>query len=141
MLTNQSADKIAGLYNDKYHAQEITERQILSMEGIPYSEFYPMNPQTVQLPGVYWVEVPSLNLPGINHVLLMEADGEFYWVHDPQHGTGKKYYSAQDPEDPLGFKLLSWTTLAHVPLSFIAEKYGVPVPEVVSAPQHTDAGN
>lgn len=48
-------------------------------------------PHPFPMPGVYLVSVPSLNIPGKLHRVVVEADADGYTVFDPNEGKeGKK---------------------------------------------------
>ncbi len=46
--------------------------------------------------GIYLVTVPSLNLPGMLHRVVVDAKSDGYVVYDPNHGRAVKAYSSED---------------------------------------------
>jgi len=93
------------LYHDALHERRITLRDALNLEGVAFESRYSIDEQGIKYIGVYLVTVPSLNIPGCNHQIVVEMTNDSYQVFDPVRGReGRKYYVNQGCEDDSGLQ-------------------------------------
>lgn len=86
-------------FHERYRYKGENIKSIMEEAGIGYEAFGGLDHVGIAdlSDGVYWVTVPSLNIPGGYHQVLIEiTDGGDMWcLHDPQRGKeGILYYSA-----------------------------------------------
>lgn len=109
------ASVIISQYHERYVKDDWSIRMILSDIGIEFTSFDTADRGGMgeAKTGYYLTAVPSLNFQGGMHEVVCELDGEenLFLVHDPQAGTGKKYYVAGHNGDELAVELSGGYTL------------------------------
>jgi len=93
MLLNRPIEEVTEEFHEGYLAGEITVHEYLQKHGV---DVEPMNVTDTPTPGfVYFVGVPSLNIKGCSHYVILDArekeDG--FTLIDPNKGReGKEWY-------------------------------------------------
>ncbi|MNG79336.1 hypothetical protein D3C81_442040 [compost metagenome] len=114
MLTGLPIGSLSWLHK-WYREEDASLSEILSRIDMPFidkrtSERWNLD---IEFVGVYLATVPSLNIKGGYHQVLIEMTDDTWIVHDPNRGNeGKWYYTAPGVEDsPLAFGLAGGYTL------------------------------
>lgn len=84
--------------------------KVMQELGIPYNERYSTH-QTLYEGGLYVLAVPSLNLPGHFHQIVVQVTLEETIVLDPGKGRRERYYYIPPdalPENQWEVPLVSW---------------------------------
>ena len=101
MVAGVSYDEAKKAFNDNAPYSFMQEGIALVRLGL-FSDH--RDPYIMRSGRLYLVTVPSLNLPGVNHRIVIDA-GDKYEVYDPNNGVpGKKFY--KDIKDVDGFSEL-----------------------------------
>lgn len=127
IILNVPAQVIIDRYHKKYIAADWSLRNILDDLGVEFKSFDTAdrggmdNAET----GYYLVSVPSLNFVGGMHQVVAEIDNDksLFVIHDPQAGTGKKYYVARTNGDPNAVELSSGYTLEVLVKTEVADNF------------------
>lgn len=111
MLTGIPVNVVVSEYHDiaRLSGSTMNPWVYLQSKGIE-SRYVPTYSQVLWYGRTYLLAVPSLNVPGIlHHIVLTPNQDHDIRVLDPNFGRhGKKYYIWEESEDPLEFKLQSW---------------------------------
>lgn len=79
--------------HDEYHATDLSIRQVLDRLGIPFRSFDSADRVSLGDEGVFLVSVPSLNIQGGMHQVVIEMLDDGDWrVYDPNQGRGDRLY-------------------------------------------------
>lgn len=93
MLTGRPVEEVTAQYHDLiWSGMPITE--VLRQEGVPFQELS-LKANQVWFGRVYLACVPSLNLPGSFHAIIIDARGDEMEVLDPAP-EGKQQYTAEN---------------------------------------------
>lgn len=108
------------LYHKKLQKYEIWFDTILDKYGIPY---YYGSPRSNRLSGnvLCFATVPSLNMQGLLHQILIQYEEGKFTVFDPAQGrVGSKYYipNNQEIDNELQVNLQSWLVDLVIPLVY-----------------------
>lgn len=96
MISGIDIDKIMEVFHDSYYNHETTIYAFLDLHNIPYLIPDAKLPEKNFLWGghTYLLSVPSLNIEGGLHAILVQYDGDKLFIFDPQKGNSdKKYYA------------------------------------------------
>jgi len=108
MVLDLPLDEVMEAFHDDYHEGEIRAEDYIRMRGVDVELLFAAGSR-VYSDQLYIVSVPSLNLEGINHVVVMDTRNNETKVFDPNEGReGKRYYTKVDSklnDDPLAFPL------------------------------------
>lgn len=92
MITGCPVGVLMGMH-DEYHATNLSVRQVLDRLGIPFRSFDSADRVSLGDEGVFLVSVPSLNIQGGMHQVVIEMLGDGDWrVYDPNQGRGGRLY-------------------------------------------------
>lgn len=114
MLGDISVDGADKLFTERYLSGEYSVSYMLAQLGIQCEVLTCDRVSTLNVGEVYLAVVPSCNMPGFNHMVIMDCHtkpGELL-VWDPAYGTGKRYYVSRNddlPDDGLATPLVSFT--------------------------------
>ena len=114
MLGDISVDGADKLFTERYLSGEYSVSYMLAQLGIQCEVLTCDRVSTLNVGEVYLAVVPSCNMPGFNHMVIMDCHtkpGELL-VWDPAKGTGKRYYVSRNddlPDDGLATPLVSFT--------------------------------
>lgn len=115
MLSGLSAASVHGMFTEGYLAGTCSVSYMLANVGIQCEVLTCDRVSTLNVGEVYLAIVPSVNMPGFNHMVIIDChtnDG-FMMVWDPAKGTGKRYYVPRGDDlldvDELATALVSYT--------------------------------
>lgn len=92
MIVGCPVSDLMGMH-EEYHATNLSIRQILDRLGIPFRSFDSADRQSLGDEGVFLASVPSLNIQGGMHQVIVEMLDDGDWrVCDPNQGRGDRLY-------------------------------------------------
>lgn len=125
MLKAVPARVVISEVHDWYFAGNVSTRQVLDRLEIPFESF-----DTADLPffsrdGAYLVAVPSLNMPGGLHQIIVECYGGSLLVLDPAAGVQdwKYYVAALTDGYPNQVKLYGYVIDAFIDRAYLERTY------------------
>lgn len=131
MVLNIPVAAVMADHHDAYHNQNRSFREILNSSGASFTSFDSCDRQSLEESGIYLLTVPSLNIEGGNHEILVEYDDDVcrWAIYDPRRGgKGKRYYSAApDQEDENARKLSGFSIDAYLTAEEVARLRSVPM--------------
>lgn len=103
---------VADIYDNvhtRYQKENLSIREILDELKIPFKSFDSADRNSVCDDGAYITSVPSLNIVGGMHQIIIEVTDDLWWVFDPNEGKGDRlYYVAEaNPDNKLEVSLSS----------------------------------
>lgn len=110
MLTNVDVNDVVSSFHNDWKSLKSNPSEFLSHNGIRHSVNKDVFSHKVNWGNVYLLTVPSLNIEGGLHHILLDLTGDFESVLDPNNGKeGKKYYTGWSCEAAgLQVQLTSW---------------------------------
>lgn len=103
MILDIPVEKAIYEFHEKYYTERnITCSEYLQSKGLKVERMYAdFSPSRINYNAVYGLIVPSLNIEGGTHFVLMEVDSEGNWcIYDPNYKKeSKKYYIPVKYED------------------------------------------
>lgn len=114
MLMARPAEVVREHIHNSYREKGLSLGEVLDSLELPFSDFKTAGRNNIDKPGVWVAAVPSLNLVGIMHQVLVEVLPSGVWaVFDPNEGKeGKKFYTAAGSHDfPLAVQFTSGYTV------------------------------
>lgn len=95
MIVGAPAQYIIDKFHDRYYKHGEPISRFLLELGVEYEAFNTLDRTSIIEEGVYLVTVPSLNIQGGQHQIVIVTDDTLYRVFDPQMGNpGALYYTA-----------------------------------------------
>lgn len=87
-------------YHEQYYHGTASIRSVLTDAGLSYTAFMSDERNSIETPGIYLCSVPSLNIVGGSHYIVIEVNSMEDWqVLDPVKGrVDRKYYIADIPD-------------------------------------------
>lgn len=100
MITDFPANQVIEAFHKEYREGDLSIGDMFRRIGLAFKSFDTAERQSLDEDGVYMVSVPSLNIRGGMHQVIVEiADGE-WTVLDPNMGRDDRlYYSSQPNSD------------------------------------------
>jgi len=100
MIADRPADQVIERFHLEYRKGGLSIGDMLRALGLAFKSFDSAERQSLDEDGVYLLSVPSLNIRGGMHQIVVEMfDGEWI-VFDPNMGRDDRlYYSAQPNSD------------------------------------------
>ena len=124
MVTGKPAGEIIRQLHDDYYAIRIVLSDMLDRLGVPHDWFKSTAGVGLDEDGVYLLSVPSLNIVGGLHSIVVEVVDDDWRVYDPCMGReGAKYYTHYLPAADNEVLLKAYTVDARIPLSYVREAY------------------
>lgn len=121
MIVNKPAQEIIDKYHARYRGESISLRQMLNDLQVPFKSFDSADHTLLSEVGAYMVSVPSVNIKGGLHQIVIEVRDFDYLVHDPVRGKPGRYYYVNRGEAKGEFEVglggfvvdafISWTYL------------------------------
>ena len=112
MILNKPVEKVIEEFHSRYYNNwEITISEYLTKNGVQHHCSEGGGRETLHMGGLFLCTVPSLNIPGALHQIVIDMTDHKFIVHDPIKGwEGKKFYvgADQDPEVPGASIIHSW---------------------------------
>lgn len=112
MILNKPVEKVIKEFHSRYYNNwEITISEYLTKNGVPHHCSEGGGRETLHMGGLFLCTVPSLNIPGALHQIVIDMTDHKFIVHDPIKGwEGKKFYVGpdQDPEELGAFIIHTW---------------------------------
>lgn len=114
ILTGGHAQVMHARFHARYWEGRLSIGDALRELGIPFKSFDSAERNSIETPAIYLCGVPSLNVVGGMHQLVIEVVGDVDWrVYDPAQGREvdgiqRKYYTAYVPDaetEPLAVQL------------------------------------
>jgi len=124
ILAGRPAAEIVEKYHRGYRDGSVSVRTMLTELGIPFATFDSLDGGVMDQVGAYLVTVPSLNITGGTHQIVIEITEDDYHVIDPVQGrAGRRYYTARGRAlGDLEHELASFTLDAFVPVEYFAQR-------------------
>lgn len=99
MVVDRPVAWIKNLFHERYRNGGLSIRQMLTELGVPFKSFDSADSNSLGKSGIYLVSVPSLNIVGGMHQVVIEVQDVDWHVHDPAwglevDGKQRKYYVA-----------------------------------------------
>ena len=93
MLVDEPVQGLIERFHEKYREGATSMRQLLDELQVPCTSFDSLDLPLLNDSGAYLISVPSLNIQGGLHQIILEVFGENYVVLDPVKGReGKLFY-------------------------------------------------
>lgn len=95
MITGKTIDEVTAEFHQPYVDMQTEVSDYLDANGVTYQRLY-AGERNIKPDTAYLAVVPSLNIPGALHQIVIETttDGEQWWVYDPNEGReGKQSYA------------------------------------------------
>ncbi|UIU26973.1 hypothetical protein SA80RD_86 [Escherichia phage vB_EcoS_SA80RD] len=112
MILNKPVEKVIEEFHSRYYNNwEITISEYLTKNGVQHHCSEGGGRETLHMGGLFLCTVPSLNIPGALHQIVIDMTDHKFIVHDPIKGwEGKKFYVGpdQDPEETGAFIIHTW---------------------------------
>lgn len=109
--------------HDRYRNQGMTERQMLEELGIPFMSFDTAVDSRLDKVGAYICTMPSLNIVGGQHAVVIEVTEKTYHVLDPNRGKkGRKFYIKRGAKARNGVEIGGFTIDAFVCYSWLRRR-------------------
>ncbi|QBZ71713.1 hypothetical protein [Escherichia phage Skure] len=112
MILNKPVEKVIEEFHSRYYNNwEITISEYLTKNGVKHHCSEGGGREALHMGGLFLCTVPSLNIPGALHQIVIDMTDHKFIVHDPIKGwEGKKFYVGpdQDPEEPGAFIIHTW---------------------------------
>jgi len=126
MICGMPAGEVIRRFHDDYLARMFGFGSILDDLCIPYRAYQSDEDHVIDEPGAYLLTVPSLNIPGFLHHLVVEMDEDDEWVVlDPVMGReGKRYYKASPPRSESELMLAGYQIDAFIDIEYLRNAYG-----------------
>lgn len=110
MILDVPAQVIIDRFHTRYREKDMSIREMFTELHVKFMSWDSADRNSMghMGSGYYLSSVPSLNVQGGLHSIVLEFDAdELLWiVHDPQKGTGFKYYEGKkNPDDDNSFAL------------------------------------
>lgn len=98
MITGCPVDLVVDQFHREYRKGDLSIGDMLRSIGLAFKSFDSAERQSLDEDGVYLVSVPSLNIQGGMHQVVIEmADGE-WTVLDPNLGRDDRLYYSAKPQ-------------------------------------------
>lgn len=125
MIKAEPAGCVIDQIHDWYFAGNVSTREALDRVGIPFESFDTADLPFFQKDGAYLVAVPSLNMPGGLHQILVECFDGRMTVLDPAAGVdGWKHYVADLTEGYENeIKLYGYMIDAFIDRKYLEQRY------------------
>ncbi|WPJ68551.1 hypothetical protein OMDBNIEC_00065 [Salmonella phage STP-SP5] len=112
MILDKPVEEVVAEFHDRYYDNwAITISEYLQKYNVRHICCVGGGRETLIFGGLYLCTVPSLNIPGALHQIVIDMRDHKFMVYDPIKGwDGKKFYVGvdQDPEEPGAFILHTW---------------------------------
>lgn len=124
MLLDRPAEAVIEQFHKRYREHGISMREMLSQLAIPFNSFDTCDDRLLDSVGAYLVVVPSLNITGGTHQILIEVTEDDYYVIDPVMGRqGRRYYVNRGAASgDLEIELNSFTIEAFIDASWLRSR-------------------
>lgn len=110
MVLDRRLCEVTKEFHEDYVNSEMEIHEYLDASGIPYRRC--LADERAMTPGhVYLTAVPSINIPGGSHMLVIQVTNTGWYILDPNEGKeGVLAYGSYLPEEPPeGYRqLVSW---------------------------------
>lgn len=112
MILNKPVEDVIEEFHSRYYNNwEITISEYLTKNGVKHHCSEGGGRETLHMGGLFLCTVPSLNIPGALHQIVIDMTDHKFIVHDPIKGwEGKKFYVGpdQDAEETGAFIIHTW---------------------------------
>jgi hypothetical protein len=107
MLTGKPVDQVVEQFHTAYRETDLSIGDMLRDLNIDFTDYRSSERQSITADGVYLCGVPSLNIQGGMHEVIIEMVDDGEWtVLDPNMGRGDRlYYAAGPTDDPLSVQM------------------------------------
>lgn len=101
MLLDEPAEGVIEQLHEKYRSGTVSLRALFDELSVPFKSFDSCDLAPLIDVGAYMVTVPSLNIQGGMHQIIIEVTEDDYFVVDPVKGReGKLYYGRRNETFP-----------------------------------------
>lgn len=115
MVAGLPAGTVRRLMHDRYRNKGMSLRQMLDELSIPFTEFSTVDDSRLEFVGAYLCTMPSLNIPGGIHAVVIEVTGTTHHVLDPNRGRkDRKFYIKRGTKARNGVELGGFTVDAYI---------------------------
>ena len=109
MLTGADVSKVIAEFHEDFQAELIKPYHYLVAAGLQVVRYYADAP--ISRKGIYLLSVPSLNIDGMLHHVLLDFRADEPLLLDPAKGYGaSRYYTLDDVPAHTTVKLRSYVT-------------------------------
>ena len=116
MVTGLPVQIVVDRFHEAYHKFELSLRDMLEALNVPFKSFDTCDNNSLDEVGAYICHVPSLNMTGSHHQLVIEVTEDNYFILDPNVGRdGRKFYVKRGEVAELGVELGGYVIDAFVP--------------------------
>ena len=91
MISGKSVNEVTAEFHDGYHNRDIDIYEYLDALGIRFIKKYPCEKQTLKKGFVYLLAVPSLNIVGGMHEIVVDFSGDDAVILDPAPEEKNRY--------------------------------------------------
>ena len=114
VLAGVPVEKFYSRFHQRYIEDRLSIGDALRELGIPFKSFDSAERNSIEEPAIYLCNVPSLNIVGGSHQVVIEMLDDADWqVYDPAQGVfvdgqPRKYYTADVPDaevEPLAVQM------------------------------------
>ena len=108
MILNEDVETVTKEFHDKYIGQKLEVHEYLESKNIWFRRCL-AGERSVTIGFVYILGVPSLNIKGGSHYIVVECVEGGWFVYDPNDGKEGKYsYSKLNTDDDFYLPIVSW---------------------------------
>lgn len=131
MVLNMRVEDVTEEFHSGYIDNEEQPHEYLESAGIPFRSCY-AHERYMKPDHIYMVSVPSANLPGGTHMIVIHMTSDDCWIlYDPNLGRDGRisYGSFGDEDAPEGFaQIKSWTPVYEFGIFDVAKRYNIENP-------------
>jgi len=121
MVVGKPVSEVVSLMHIRYREQGMSLREMLVELGVSFRSFDSCENNNLDCIGAYLCTVPSLNMQGGNHEIVIELTDDDYFVLDPVKGRDGKFYYEKRGEalDDLAVELGGFAIDAFIPREWL----------------------
>lgn len=120
MVANLPVDNVIDQFHMRYREGGLSIRQMLDEMKIPFMSFDSADNTNLDYVGAYLCTVPSLNIIGGTHAIVIEVTEDDYFVLDPVMGrVDRKFYVKRGDDMELAVELGGFEINAFVCTSWL----------------------
>lgn len=123
MVAGLPAGTVRRQMHDRYRNKGLSLRQMLEELGIPFTSFDTCDDGKLDMVGAWLCTMPSLNVPGGTHAIVIEVTATTWHVLDPNRGRkGMKFYIKRGKKARNGVALGGFTVDAYICYSWLRDR-------------------
>ncbi len=124
MVAGLPAGAVRRDMHDRFRNKGMSLRQMLDELSIPFTEFSTVDDSRLEFVGAYLCTMPSLNIPGGQHAVVIEVTATTWHVLDPNRGKlgRRRHYIKRGKRARKGVELGGYTVNAYVCYSWLRDR-------------------